>query len=125
MHSVTSNAVTRKIATIGTQVLLFNGSAYDGSTKQLNESYKNYRFLYIQLQTNVDYDFILAPTDNIGNNTKFCRTLMSASSTGQVSSFPYQSTAIITILSETSFKCSSIYTNNNWVLKVTAIWGVN
>ena len=110
---------------MGKQSLIYNGDTYDGTTKNFTRSIKDFRYLYIQLATNVNYDYILLPTDNIGAGTTVMRTAMMGYSQGQVTlPFPYQSTAEITILSNTTFKCVSYYNNVNWILKVRAIWGV-
>ena len=125
LHSVTSNAVAQKIGLMGKQALIYNGDTYDGTTKNFTSSIKNFRYLYIQLATNLNYDYILLPTDNIDTGTSVMRTAMMGYSQGQVAlPFPYQSTAEITILSDTTFKCISYYNNVNWILKVRAIWGV-
>ena len=126
MHSVTSNAVAQKIATIGqTFEVIYNGDTYDDTSHALSKSITNFRFICIGLRTNSDYDYILMPSTMIGINTRYVRTAMGAEGTPVTLPFPYQSTCMVTFLSNTSFKCKSLYNNVNWVLKVYAIWGVN
>ena len=125
-NPVTSNGIYTEFGKLGKQTLLYNGNTYDGTTKQLNESIKNYRYLYIGLITNSDYDYILVPTANIQNGSSYSRTMMMASATGQITlPFSYQSSIKVTIETETSFNAVATYNNVNWILKVYAIWGVN
>lgn len=126
MRAVTSNAVYDALSSLGKQTLLYNGITYDGTTKSLSQSLKDFRYLYIGLRTNTEYDYILVPTDNISSGAVFTRTMMMSSSTGLISlPFSYQSTTKVTILSNTSFNCVSAWNNDNWILKVYAIWGIS
>lgn len=125
-NMVTSDAVARNLSPLGKQVLIYNGETYDGTEKSLTQSLKNFRYLYIGLKTNIEYDYMFLPTENIRNGDVFARTMMFSNTLGQTTlPFSYQSSAKITIVSPTSFYVQSVYNNINWILKVYAIWGIN
>lgn len=125
-NMITSDAVARNILRLGTQVLIYNGETYDGTEKSLTQSFKNFRYLYIGLKTNTEYDYIFLPTENIQNGNVFCRSMMQYNTFGQITlPFIYQSSIRITIVSEDKFYAQAQYNNINWILKVYAIWGVN
>ena len=118
-------AASGAVALLGTTVLLYNGTTFDGTIKPLSQSIRKFRYLYIGLITNGEYDYMFIPTANISNGSVFARTMMMAPSTGLINlPFNYQSSVIVTIDSDTSFHAVSIYNNGNWILKVFAIWGV-
>ena len=118
-------AASGAVATLGKSMQLYNGTTYDGTIKPLSQSIRNFRYLYIGLITNGDYDYMFIPTELISNGSIFVRTMMRASSTGLISlPFDYQSTVTVTIDSDTSFHAVSMYNNVNWILKVFAIWGI-
>ena len=123
---VKSGGIYSEFNKIGKQTLLYNGETYDGTEKSLNQSLKNFRYLYIGLKTNTETDYIMIPTENINNGNVFCRTMMQNNTFGQVTlPFAYQSSIRITIVNETKFYAQSQYNNLNWILKVYAIWGLN
>ena len=125
-NMITSGRVYQEFGTLGKQTQLYNGVTYDGVHKELSQSFKNFRYIYIGLKTNTETDFILLPTVNIQNGDVFCRTMMQHNSFGQITlPFAYQSSIRITIVNETEFYAQAQYNNVNWILKVYAIWGLN
>ena len=111
---------------LGTAESIYVGDTNDGSTKNLTYNVQRYRYVVIVFKTNYEYDFMLIPISQLTINAQYIKSMMGNSSTssGLVSDFDLKSTAIVTFLSYSSFKCIAIYTNQNWSLKVHRIIGI-
>ena len=121
-----ANNITRgALQLLGFPVNIYNGGkTNDGTTKTLTHNIQRFRYILIELVTNSDFDQMFFDTDYLRLNSTYLRTIIAADGAGKVSSFPYQSTAKIVFLSNTTFKCTAVSSNANWTLGVNRIFGI-
>ena len=104
---------------------IFGGSTYDNTTKDLTESIRNFRYIVIVVNSNIEYDTIFLPTKDISNSVSYSRTLMETEGNNPVTvPYMYQSTANIRFPTDTTVRCNTLYNNINWILKLVAIYGI-
>jgi hypothetical protein len=104
---------------------IFSGSTSDNTIKNLTESIRNFRYIVIVVNTNIEYDTIFLPTKDISNSVSYTRTMMETEGNNPVTiPYAYQSTANIRFPTDTTVRCKALYNNVNWILKLVAIYGI-
>lgn len=112
-----------------TRVSLYNGTATPDNTTSytISSAYTAYHWILIECMTNIDSTYQLINSDDItidgSNEISFYSA--SADVVGKIESFPSQASCKIYFTDATHFKVKGFWTDDNYIMSVTNIWGIN
>lgn len=128
--AMTLNTNYKQVASLdtlgSTEVIYSGGKTLDGTTKNLAYDIRRYRYIIIEIRSNVEYDFMIIPISILALNTSYMRVFLGESSgkQGLVSAMDLMANVRVTFLSYTTFKAVGAYTYDGWQVGVSRIIGI-
>lgn len=112
-----------------TRVSLYTGTATPDNTTSytISSTYTAYHWILIECMANTDSTYQLINSDDITTNGSNEISFYSASAdiVGKIESFPSQASCKIYFTDATHFKVKGFWTDDNYIMSVTNIWGIN